>query len=109
MNNSYNLNVNLSNKITAYNDIACRSRLTGFFGVIEFVIKKFIAACRKSIDAFNGLPCKLISREGETVLIEPNIGVGTWMMQVASGTPTFGEFSDEVRDYIQRRIKDGNY
>lgn len=50
-----------------------------------------------------------ISREGETVLIEPNIGVGTWMMQVASGTPTFGEFSDEVRDYIQRRIKDGNY
>ncbi len=44
-----------------------------------------------------------VSNQGEVILIEPNIGVGTWMMQVASGTPTFGQFSDEVREYISKK------
>jgi hypothetical protein len=41
-----------------------------------------------------------INENGQVILIEPNIGVGTWMMQAASGTPTFGDFSDEVHEYI---------
>jgi len=41
-----------------------------------------------------------LSEKGEVILVEPNIGIGAWAMQITSGTPLLGEFSDEVRDYI---------
>lgn len=43
-----------------------------------------------------------VNDEGSVILIEPNIGIGAWAMQITSGTPLLGDFSDEVREYIQK-------
>lgn len=41
-----------------------------------------------------------IDHDGNPVLIELNIGTGTWMLQIANGRPLFGAFSQEVKDYM---------
>ena len=41
-----------------------------------------------------------IDKDGEPVLIEVNIGTGTWMLQLANGIPLFGDYSQEVKDYM---------
>lgn len=41
-----------------------------------------------------------IDEDGDPVLIELNIGTGTWMLQIANGRPLFGSFSQEVKDYM---------
>jgi hypothetical protein len=44
-----------------------------------------------------------VSKSGQPVLIEPNTGTGTWMLQLANGRPLFGEFSDEIRNFINKK------
>jgi len=46
-----------------------------------------------------------INDKGAIVLIEPNIGTGIWMLQLANGKPLFGDLSDEVRNYCRERKK----
>lgn len=44
-----------------------------------------------------------VDQNGKMILIEPNIGIGTWMSQVADGHPLFGEFSEEVYDFMKNK------
>jgi len=44
-----------------------------------------------------------VDRNGKMILIEPNIGIGTWMSQIADGRPLFGEFSEEVYDFMKNK------
>ncbi len=41
-----------------------------------------------------------IDADGDPVLIELNIGTGTWMYQIVTGKPLFGIYSNEVKEYI---------
>jgi hypothetical protein len=41
-----------------------------------------------------------IDKNKRPVLIEVNVGTGAWMQQVACGTPLFGNYSQEVKDYM---------
>jgi hypothetical protein len=41
-----------------------------------------------------------IDKKRNPVLIELNIGTGTWMLQIANGRPLFGDYSQEVKDYM---------
>ena len=34
------------------------------------------------------------------IFIELNTGVGTWMLQIANGEPLFGDYSNEIKEYI---------
>ena len=44
-----------------------------------------------------------INQEGKMILIEQNVGIGTWMSQIADGRPLFGKFSEEVYDFIKNK------
>jgi hypothetical protein len=41
-----------------------------------------------------------IDAEFNPVLIEVNVSTGSWLMQIISGKPLFGDFSAEVKEYI---------
>ena len=43
-----------------------------------------------------------IDVNGDPVLIELNIGSGVWGHQIANGEPLFGDFSSEVKEYINK-------
>ena len=41
-----------------------------------------------------------IDKDGEPVLIEVNVSTGSWLMQMPCGRPLFGDYSQEVKDYM---------
>ena len=42
-----------------------------------------------------------VDKNGEPVLIESNYGSNIGGLQAANGKPLFGEFTDEVKDYLK--------
>lgn len=45
-----------------------------------------------------------VDTSGEPVLIELNVGQGIWAYQIATGRPLFGEYSREIKEYIDNFI-----
>lgn len=45
-----------------------------------------------------------IDTNGNPVLIELNIGTGTWMYQIVTGKPLFGIYSNEVKEYLDQHL-----
>ena len=43
-----------------------------------------------------------IDSNGEPVLIELNTGSGVWGLQATNGRPLFGEFTTEIKEYLDQ-------
>ena len=44
-----------------------------------------------------------INESGEPVMIELNIGSGVWGQQSSNGMPLFGDFTSEIKEYIDSK------
>lgn len=66
--------------------------------------KSFVRELHENIIHHNFVAWDIaISKDGTPILIEPNFFGGSWINQIALGRPMFGEYTEEILNYLSHR------